>query len=380
MTNNFDNIEYLCIVLILILFAIMICKKSNEHQKLLEFPKNYYFGKENFNINSNILKTELEKFCEKLDGKYNFIVSLSGGVDSMVTLALLCNIIPKEKIVTASVDYNQRNESTEEINFLKEYLRNHKIENYSVKVNVGRRKTGEVKRKVFEESSQKIRYDLYKDIIKQKKWNKNRTIILLGHHNDDLVENIFNNFMLGRSLNDLEVMREISLKEKLIFGRPFLKYPKSIIYGLAHDNNIPYFKDTTPLWSKRGLMRKKLFPLLQEIYPNGINSLKKQGIMSFNLNKLIDENFVSDFISKVKREVLGDKIIFNWSNELNSQSKIVCKERLSAILHSSGVPMISSKSLDIFMRNKIHKKENVLSKYVSFRRTKDETILILEKK
>jgi len=380
MNEIYNNIEYIYAILLILVFVFMMCRTENRFERLLEFPKKYYFGKESLIIGENILKSELRKFCDKLDSDYNFIVSLSGGVDSMVTLALLYSIVSKDKIVTASVNYNQRNESTEEINFLKDYLKTYDIKNYSVTVNVGKRKSGNIKRKVFEETSQKIRYELYRDIIRKNKWTHDKTIILLGHHNDDLIENIFNNFMSGRSLTDLEVMRDLVVKDKLIFGRPFLKYPKSVIYDVSHNNKIPYFKDTTPNWSKRGLMRRKLFPLLKKIYPNLVNSLKKQGEVSSDLNVLISSNFVNDFITGIKEEDLGDKIVLSWSNKLNSSSKIVWKERLSKMLHSRGIGMISSKSIDIFIERENCKKYNILSKYVSFKRTKDETFLSIKKK
>lgn len=365
------------LILCLVINRFNNIKKEITYQDLLEFPEEYKFGKERVEgiSESNILYLRLKLFLEKYKD-YNFIVSLSGGVDSMVVLALLSRFIKSNKIMTASIDYNQRLESTSEISFVKRYLRTYNIKNYSKKIIGVSRKKQNSKRKVFEETSQKIRYQLYKQIILDNKWKQDKTIILLGHHKDDLRENIFNNFILGRKLTDLEVMREIVVKEDLIFGRPFLDYPKSDIYKIAHNYDIPYFKDTTPDWSKRGLMRRQLFPLLKKIYPNFENVLDKQGRNSFDLNELIRENCIENFNYIVEDD--NKYIIVSWDNDNNS-SRLVWGERLSNILHSIGKPMITRKSLNNFLNNKGTRKYCVLSKIVEFRKTVDKTYLRIKK-
>lgn len=365
------------LILCLVIHRFNNIKKEITYQDLLEFPEEYKFGKERVEgiSESNILYLRLKLFLEKYKD-YNFIVSLSGGVDSMVVLALLSRFIKSNKIMTASIDYNQRLESTSEISFVKRYLRTYNIKNYSKKIIGVSRKKQNSKRKVFEETSQKIRYQLYKQIILDNKWKQDKTIILLGHHKDDLRENIFNNFILGRKLTDLEVMREIVVKEDLIFGRPFLDYPKSDIYKIAHNYDIPYFKDTTPDWSKRGLMRRQLFPLLKKIYPNFENVLDKQGRNSFDLNELIRENCIENFNYIVEDD--NKYSIVSWDNDNNS-SRLVWGERLSNILHSMGKPMITQKSLNNFLNNKGTRKYCVLSKIVEFRKTVDKTYLRIKK-
>lgn len=344
-------------------------------QELLEFPEDYYFGKEDMVVNDkNILYQTLEKFIIKYYD-YNFIVSLSGGVDSMVTLILLLNFINHQKIYTASIDYNQRKESTDEINFLKKYLDNLKVKHYSKRVDGVKRKVEGFKRKDFEETSQEIRFNLYREIINENNLG-NKTIILLGHHLDDLRENIFNNFMLGRSLTDLEVMKEITLKENLYFGRPFLKYPKSEIYKIAHSNNIPYFKDTTPDWSKRGLMRQKLFPLLKEMYGNFEDNLVVQGNKSNELDKIIKKNFINNINYNVSEN--DDSIFISFTSDKNNDL-IIWTMRLSKLLHQYGVNMISQKSLKSFLNTKRSEKFGMLSKRVMFKKINDKIILKIKK-
>ena len=71
---------------------LFCCKRKT---KILEFPNKYYFGKED--IKSIPLELELVKtinaFCiENNVYTLGAIVSLSGGVDSMVVLAILLRL------------------------------------------------------------------------------------------------------------------------------------------------------------------------------------------------------------------------------------------------------------------------------------------------
>lgn len=334
------------IVFIIFFFIIMYVIFNRNYDDILEFP-GYKFNhtKYQVKIENNLLEKSLKDFISK-NLNYNYIVSLSGGVDSMVTLFLLSNLINNSNLTTATIDYNQRKESSKETRFITEFCRYHNIDNHYIVVSGVKRKNG-TKRKVFEETSQKIRYDLYKDIIQKKKWNYDNTIILLGHHKDDLRENIINNFMLGRSLYDLEVMKEKVIKNDLILGRPFLNHEKDEIYEIAHKYKIPYFKDTTPTWSKRGLMRNKLFPLLEEIYPNFKLSLDRQGKNSRNVLYILNvlSNYLDRDIIELKRN--GVEVIYKMDN--NSDSELIWSRRISTILHEEGKPMVSKKSLETFL-------------------------------
>ena len=121
----------------MVLFTILLvlCKKStkepvkneveqSKYQYLLEFPPNYKFSqsflKDSF-ITMNPLYRKLNEYCKE-HGVYRngVIVSLSGGVDSMVTFALLLHLqsINYFPIYTATIDYGLRTESKDESKFI----------------------------------------------------------------------------------------------------------------------------------------------------------------------------------------------------------------------------------------------------------------------
>ena len=95
------------------------------YNNILEFPKDYNINDDLKIINDNEkLYIEIIKFV--LDNEYfknGIIISLSGGVDSMVVLRLLIEArkIKFFDIYAVMVNYNLREESVEETRFIEEY-------------------------------------------------------------------------------------------------------------------------------------------------------------------------------------------------------------------------------------------------------------------
>lgn len=325
----------------------------SEFQYLLEFPLNYKFGIETFS-NEHISKFSILKSMRNFLLKYkpkNIIVSLSGGVDSMVVFAILVSLQSEFKfnLTTASINYNLREEALDEIEFINKYTKNYQKElpiNYVSNIEgFSRKKEDSGKRKEFEEQSRNIRFNLYHHIIKTNKWSTDKTIIMVGHHQDDLIENIFNNFMQGRDLTDLPVMKELSSNRGIKIGRPFLNHPKKDIYDYSHTYQIPYFKNTTPEWSKRGQMREVLFPLLDKIYGcNWYQKMLNQGKTSDILDEMVKSKLEIDITETNNEIIFNKRVTRSWNQYLWSK-------KLSEILHEKGLKMVSQKSLRLFIEN-----------------------------
>ena len=107
--------------------------------------------------------------------KYNFdllesniIISLSGGVDSMVltNILLLIKIFNNYKfnIIAIHLNYNNRQESILEQAFIEEWCEINKIKLYVQ--TMGNYIRGITPRNEYEEETKKIRYDTYLDLIK----------------------------------------------------------------------------------------------------------------------------------------------------------------------------------------------------------------------
>jgi tRNA(Ile)-lysidine synthetase-like protein len=357
--------EIYSIVFIHIIFitwlSILLFKKNN-YQKLLEKPDYYRFDKDYLNnilYSSSPLIETVDIFCRYNNVyKNGAIVSLSGGVDSMVLLAILIYLskIHNFTIYTASIDYGLRKESNDESKFLKKYTSLFGIKSYiSYVKGYSRKQNDSGKRSEFEEESRNIRFNTYKQIIHENNLNPDIGVFV-AHHKDDIIENIFTNAMKGANILDLEVMKDVSMIHDVKIYRPLLAFKKDMIYNFAHLYYIPYFLDTTPKWSKRGKMRNNIFPLLDEVF--GIdwrNKLKDLGDQSNNWGNYINEYIINEYMKKVK--IINKIIIIPIENQpLLIYTNIILKS-----LHKINENMLRKTSMLKIMDQIKNKKKNIIT-------------------
>lgn len=350
------------------------------------FTREYYqYGKEitDFDYNENNLSLEIFNFL-----KYNnllddsIILSLSGGVDSMVILSILIsirNVWKNFKIYTVSVNYNLRKESYLESEFLKEYCNYHKVHSMIVEVNDsvednGNRKFKNMKRSDFEESSLNLRFDAYKSLIDK----FNCKGVLLGHHKDDITENIFTNIMKGHSILDLEVMKKNGTRKGVRIFRPLLNFHKFDIYKFSEKNKIPYFLDTTPTWSRRGKMRNEIFPMFSSIFGKNWNhKLNEIGEQSNNWRNTIEINIIEPWIKEVYFFEHGFIIPIKYTEDENLWIYFVPK--LFFKINCSTIKRKSILLLFSCLKNSVRKKK-VLDSGFAFIIRENHVVIFDEKK
>jgi len=185
-------------------------------------------------------------------------VSLSGGVDSMTMCALLKHM--KKDVVAIHIVYGNRAESIEERKFISTYCVRLGVPLYVYTVKWLRR--GEVDRAFYEETTRRIRFDVYKASGRP---------VLLGHIMEDVVENIWTNFAKGTHLENLAKMSASCVEDGVTVYRPWLTVGKSEIYEAAKELAIPYLKNTTPSWSNRGKFREGFYAATHAQYGSGVD-------------------------------------------------------------------------------------------------------------
>ena len=248
-------------------------------------------------FNSNAWKCFIN-YIKNRDINKTLIISLSGGVDSMVFL-YLCLLYrienPLFKFTAIHINWNQRTESEKEANFLIEYMKNNEIPYLYKNINHLKRSNN---RELFEKEGKKIRFTIYQEVIE--KWNGDS--IFLGHHKGDIVENVFTNMIYSKNITNLGKMKEnMEINNSdIVLVRPFLKINKSDIYEVAKKNLIPFLKNTTPEWSNRGAIRKKIFPQIEnhfgKRYEDGFMNMAKK---SEELGILVNDYIINPYLDKI---------------------------------------------------------------------------------
>tara|TARA_Y100001970_G_C14249837_1_gene870994 strand:- start:2282 stop:3352 length:1071 start_codon:yes stop_codon:yes gene_type:complete len=272
----------------------------------------------NNSLNDESLYHSIEEFINKHNIS-NILISLSGGVDSMVLTEIFYKIREKNEnifIYCSHINYNNRTESIDEKKFLIDYCKVKNITLNCLDIDI---KRGDIKRNLYEKQTRNMRFEYYNELCKL----YNCPGVFLAHHEDDLCENIFNNIMRGgKEITDLCAFKKINNILNVTIFRPMMDYRKDVILNIADKYQIPYFLDTTPDWSCRGKMRRKIFPNCEDCYSEKYkDNLLKLGNESEELNHIIntyiidelfDKSFiynVNDFIIK-KEHCLKESYIF----------------------------------------------------------------------
>ncbi|GAB9473219.1 tRNA lysidine synthetase [Globisporangium polare] len=274
--------------------------------------------------------------------EYPFMaVSLSGGVDSMVVAYLLHKLRSLHNsfgIVAVHLDYGNRNESRAECEYVRQWCARFDIVFHVRRIDEVKRNS--TKRDDYERISREIRYATYAEVMAQ----HGAPGMCFGHHRGDVQENVISNMMKGLSLLGLNGMSASSVVNGVRIWRPLLDFDKDAIFDFAHRYGIPYFKDTTPVWSTRGKLRNQLVPLLAELYGDGfLNNLSNLGAESTQCGELVERNILAPIM-----ETVGATEVAVWLDctLLTSQPFFVWKEVLRSVCHSiMGNSMVREKPI-----------------------------------
>lgn len=223
----------------------------------------------------------------------NGIISLSGGVDSMVCLINCVKLYPNIKWTCININYNNRTFSGDESKFVANFCNNYNIPIYIRKISEINRdfcKKNDM-REIYEKYTKRVRFNCYKSI------NKEKTLVILGHNNDDCFENILTNIANSNKYNNLKGMNNVIIQDDITFIRPLLNVSKDNIYEFAEKHFIPYLKNSTPLWSQRGKIRNTIVPTLKDWNSNIITGLFNLTEILKDFNYLLENN-VNSFIDK----------------------------------------------------------------------------------
>jgi tRNA(Ile)-lysidine synthetase-like protein len=236
----------------------------------------------------NIYK-ECEKTIKLCQNVNTFIISLSGGIDSMICSYIFSKIKRTCKqpinICAIHIDYWNRRECLQEEEFLSDWCRYLDIPLYIRRITEIQRKQAMDNdlREVYETYTRNVRYNTYKDIWTTILLQDGPPCVILGHNQDDCIENILTNITHQCKYDNLTGMTRTGIQDNISFIRPLLNITKQEIYKFSKQLNIPHLQNSTPSWSMRGQIRDNIRPVLEQWNKNSINSLLE---LSHNVSEL----------------------------------------------------------------------------------------------
>lgn len=185
----------------------------------------------------------------------NYVVAVSGGVDSVVLLDMLTQTSRTGKLVVAHFDHGIRADSAADARFVRALA-----EQYGLPFESRREYLGA---DASEALARERRY-LFLNQIAQ---NYNAEL-MTAHHANDIIETMAINLTRGTGWRGLAVMDNVMIK------RPLLSLSKDAIYAYALSHHLEWVEDST------NLERKYLRNRLRMYIGRDVDARKKQKVLS----------------------------------------------------------------------------------------------------
>lgn len=230
--------------------------------------------------------------------KGDYILAVSGGVDSMVLLNILSKKARNELIV-AHFNHGIRPDSYKDEALVKKSAGKH-----GHKFEVGH---GNLGPNTSEERARDARYKFLTTVR-----NKHKAeAIITAHHQDDLVETAFINMLRGTGRRGITA---ISFNPKVL--RPLLKYQKKDIIAYAENHGLSWIEDGTNMNNSylRNYIRANLIPNL---------SIEKRSIFLKNLDNIAKINQeINQLIATLSQKIINDKGFISRSAFINLPTEV----------------------------------------------------------
>lgn len=263
-------------------------------------------------INNNITR-EFEKIINETK-PIKIIISLSGGVDSMVSSLVLKRLSAKYgfELIAVHINYANRESCAEEEYYLKSWCSFLKINLYIRPINeINREKCKKYgMREIYESYTRDVRFKTYKLV-----WNDDKSppYVILGHNRDDIFENIMTNIAQKTKYDMLNGMCSDQIIDNIRFIRPMLNILKRDIYNFAENNNVPYLPTSTPAWSMRGKIRDVVKPAIKDWHPESFEGFMNLSRVMTDMYKLLE---IQINCAVKNTEKVGEEYIYSYTREL----------------------------------------------------------------
>lgn len=272
----------------------------------------------------NIIRS-LEVFLKKQhDRKSPLLLALSGGSDSMALFYSLCKV-KKDFLHVVHIDHGWREESRDEALEIERLVKDQNIPFYSMRI-------ASLPKNNIEDFCRKKRLEFYQSLCEKYSFQA----VLLGHHQDDLLETVLKRVFEGSSLQKLYGMEEVSQYENLQLWRPFLNISKKDLLSFLEKGGYKWYEDYTNQDSKylRARMRSEMIPFLQKSFGKDFSkNLVYLSKRSAELNKSLDNRLKSILLKKEKGP-LGSYLDLQLINNFDPFEK---EHFFSLLLQSEGI-------------------------------------------
>lgn len=223
------------------------------------------------------MSSNIKNIIDNIDLSKNYVVALSGGVDSSVLAHIMANQSAAMRLVF--VQHNQKDSK--------------KLEKVAKKISVSLNlEFKALPTSLNPKSSEtKMRDERYKALLSDL---KEEEILITGHNLSDKAETLLINLFRGTRLEGLKSIKSINRK----IQRPMMKISKTEIYDYANQHNLIYLEDPSNMDNKiiRNWIRNILIPEINEKFPGSFE--EKVELLTNEVE--LRTNYKKDYLKYIK--------------------------------------------------------------------------------
>jgi len=268
-----------------------------------------------------------------------FLLAFSGGVDSVVLLDLLVNVLKEsDALRIIHINHNLNEHSNDWAQFSSEVCEKYDLPLICESVEPKRHGKG------LEADARELRYQSFRDVIQDDEY------LLTGHHQDDQMETLLYRIFRGTGIDGLmAIRREIKFGKGFLY-RPMLNISREKIEEYAQLKNLKWIYDSSNDDSSydRNFLRKDIIPLIKKRWPSVENKVSRLSVIAEQNQLLLNELAIED-VGQLKNynhldiETLSEKSypriinIFRFmikKNNMSVPSMQVLNEGIKTLMHS----------------------------------------------
>jgi len=238
--------------------------------------------------NQNI-ETIISNEINSLDSR-KFLLAFSGGVDSIVLLDLLTNLVKEsDQLRVIHINHNLNEYSDDWAQFSSEVCVKYDLPLINASVKPKRQGKG------LEADARALRYQSFREIIQDNEY------LLTGHHQDDQMETLLYRIFRGTGIDGLRAIRRKTKFGKGFLYRPMLNVSRDMIEEYARLKNLKWICDSSNNDSSydRNYLRKDIIPLIKKRWPSVEKKVSRLAVIAEQNQSLLNEFAIED-IGKIK--------------------------------------------------------------------------------
>ena len=258
----------------------------------------------------------------RLENAPQILVGFSGGLDSTVLPALLCDIVPAQRLCAVHINHGLSDNADKWQSHVEGFCQSRGVQLLCETVSVDGAGEG------LEAAARKARYEVFTRLL------QTDGLLFLGHHADDQVETVLYRLLRGSGSKGLSGIPDSRTLAEGRLMRPLLQWQKSQLQDFAKQHNLTWIEDETNLQTTfdRNYLRNRVVPEIAYRWPDYAKRIGLSAQLSKD-NEDLAEALAADDLQTV--EVKAER--GGWSICLHALTAMPAVRQRNTLRHWPGL-------------------------------------------